>query len=847
MMGEFDGLYDIDAELNHFNRYYPNLGSNYYSVNKLNKDVSCTKSDLTVYHLNVRSLWANFDIVLNEIDSMNIKFDLLCFTESWVNDNTKDLIAIDNYKSYHSLRADGRRGGGISVFLNDRLKSKLFVDATFNTEIIESLFLEVEISNSRKMLIGVIYRPPNAVHRLFSEKLSEILSLFQFSSYINIAITGDFNYDMFKLNSDTHVQDFTNLMSSYSLLPLISNVTHVTFNSSSLLDNFFLSQPDNCVSGTIVADVSDHFPIFLILKNAKCELLTHNVAPTVAYRVINDHTLNLLGARLYEHDFSAMFNDNDMNIVMENFLASLNDIYNDCCPIKKRTVSYKDTLKPCISNEVKLSMKKRNLMYLQYKNKKNRHESYKRYRNCVTLLIRTSRKNYYSSKYNSYKGNVKATWDLINAVLKPMSNRMNSSIRELLINGNKVSDLKEIVNLASEFFSRVGMNIGNCLPSSATHYRSFLNASLPESFFFDWIREDEVHKSINSLKNKNCPVNCVPVRVYKFVSNIISPILCKIFNKCVTLGIFPDVLKIARVVPIYKGGDELQLTNYRPISVLPTLSKVFEKIVHSKLVNYLNLNRVIFDGQYGFRSNRSTADAFVDLSSYIYTELDKGHYVFSLFLDFRKAFDVVDHELLLGRMEHYGVRGICSQFLRSYLANRKHYISIDGISSSLCSVTHGVPQGSVLGPLLFKIFVNDIAYCTDVFKFILFADDSTVLYSFPRQCSATVPEYINGKLNILYDWILANKLAINIDKSKYIIFSFINELKIGPIKLADSCIQQVNSVKFLGVHIDNNLTFNCHIDYIIAKLSKTTGVLFKLNTLLPYFVLQKFVLQDIIT
>ena len=166
-------------------------------------------------------------------------------------------------------------------------------------------------------------------------------------------------------------------------------------------------------------------------------------------------------------------------------------------------------------------------MYLQYKNNKISHESYKKYRNYVTLLIRTSRKNYYSSKFNSYKGNVKATWDFINEVLKPMSNRMNSSIRELLINGNKVCDLKEIVNLASEFFSRVGMNIGNSLPSSATHYRSFLQASLPESFFFYWISEDEVHKSINSLKNKNCPVNCIPVRFYKFVSNIISPILSK--------------------------------------------------------------------------------------------------------------------------------------------------------------------------------------------------------------------------------------------------------------------------------------------------------------------------------
>ena len=314
---------------------------------------------------------------------------------------------------------------------------------------------------------------------------------------------------------------------------------------------------------------------------------------------------------------------------------------------------------------------------------------------------------------------------------------------------------------------------------------------------------------------------------------LINPILTKIVNKSWTSGKFPRSLKIAKVIPIYKAEDKQIVSNYRPISILPVLSKIFEKIVFKQMLNYLEKFSLLNNNQYGFRPSRSTTQAVLDNLQYIYKNLDSNHTVLSIFLDFSKAFDCIDHKILLSKLNLYGFRGIANQWFTSYLQNRKQFVSVNGAESNLTSITHGVPQGSILGPILFLLFINDFPDSSIFFKFTLFADDSNLLCKFKNVNTISIYNDVCQNLNSVYDWLSENKIKVNVDKCKYIIFSYGRKTDLPPLKFGSGTILQTSNYKFLGITLDQNLNFREHVNTIKSKLSKSVGVLFKLNKFLP--------------
>ena len=392
----------------------------------------------------------------------------------------------------------------------------------------------------------------------------------------------------------------------------------------------------------------------------------------------------------------------------------------------------------------------------------------------------------------------------------------------------------------NDYFCSVGRRIADSvIVDNSCDFMTYLNGDYPNSFLFLPVAGPDIHKIILSLKNKPGSIHTYSVRIIKYLSVILSPVVAELINKSLLAGVFPDFLKLARVVPIFKAGDPSDPSNYRPISILPLLSKIYEKIVHGQLYQYLEDRSVFYEKQFGFRQGKSTTQSVLDQLQYTYDNLDRDEYVISIFLDFKKAFDSVDHAVLLSKLHFYGVRGVTHAWFKSYLSNRQQYVNVNGVDSSVSTLTHGVPQGSVLGSLLFLIFINDLPNSSSYFRFNLFADDSTLSCTFNKSNICNTSTIINHNLLRLNHWLRSNKIMINATKTKYIIFSYDSTVTLpSTIRLNDGILEQINCTKFLGVYLDQHLRFSHHINNISIKMSKSIGILYKLKYYLPYCVLR---------
>ena len=320
----------------------------------------------------------------------------------------------------------------------------------------------------------------------------------------------------------------------------------------------------------------------------------------------------------------------------------------------------------------------------------------------------------------------------------------------------------------------------------------------------------------------------------KSVKHLIAYPLVHIFNLSMSTGIFPDQLKLAKVVPVYKSGDSDSCNNYRPISVLPVFSKVFERIIHKRLYNFFTRYGLLHSSQYGFRNKFSSYMAVLEAYNKIVSLLDTGEHTAGIFLDLSKAFDTISHDILLSKLHHYGVRGNALEWFRNCLTNRKQFVTCNNCKSDVGTTQCGVPQGSVLGPLLFIIFINDIAFSSNSMSFFIYADDTNVIMSHHDLDQLIIS--IDNELSNLSLWFKANKLSLNVSKSIYMFFKNRHSNRIYDnthIFIDGTELTKVSHTKFLGVLIDESLTWEKHNSYVTNIVSKYSGILFCLKQLLP--------------
>ena len=358
-------------------------------------------------------------------------------------------------------------------------------------------------------------------------------------------------------------------------------------------------------------------------------------------------------------------------------------------------------------------------------------------------------------------------WKVFGSIL---NNKKSKPINKIKINNKELTDQNVITDEFNKYFSTIGAKLAKNFNSINTIHKSYLMNKVENSFFLHSTTEWEITKEINNMDFKKSPgYDEISVKFLQVAKNLITKPLMLIFNKAIATGQYPDALKIAKVIPLFKKGENTLISNYRPISLLSLLNKIFEKLLYRRLYKFLVKHNVLYKYQFGFRRGYSTTMALIEVINNIKSAIDNNKFVCGIFLDLTKAFDTVDHQILLDKLDHYGVRGQTNDLFKSYLSNRKQFVKIGNSKSSHLPISCGVPQGSVLDPLLFLIYVNDIANHSPLGNIRLFADDTNIFVE--HENLELVYENAKIVLEYMYQWFKDNKLTVNSKKSSFTIFT----------------------------------------------------------------------------
>ena len=825
------------------------VNSKYYNVKNFNSVKIDISSSFGLFHVNIASLNKHFDDLHELLSRLKYDFDIIGISEHKIGKDSlpSNNISLPGYDEF-IFEPTSTTHGGTGFYIKNGIDYIVREDLKLNiSSICEAIFVEIILPDRKNLVVGCIYRHPSESIRNFSnDYLEPILNKISREKK-ECALMGDFNVDLLNSSGNTAASEFFNTMSSYFYTPFILQPTRL--RSKTLIDNiFFNSLEYSSFSGNLLVELSDHLIQFIILEGFSKEI---SLPKTNIFK----RDMSKFSDREFEEtvinglnwEEICMLRFNDSNVAFSSFSNTVNFHLDEMSPFKQVTLKeYRLMLKPWITTEILNKCKERDKLLKEITKEKDQtkikslREEYNKMRNQITNEKRKNKKAHEIAQFEKNKSKSSKVWQNIRKLVNVKS--VKSSSIKLLIDEKIVSDQTQNANTFNTHFSRLGAKVQQKIPIERGSYKDYLYKKNKNGkyyvnneghvFFLSPTDPKEVSDMIDNLDDKKSPgPKGIPIFLLKRFKDFFSFWLSKLINLSFETGVFPDVLKFAKITPLHKKESKLDFHNYRPISLLSVYSKIFEKIIYSRVYNYLVKFNLIYSKQFGFRRNHSCNHAIISLTEHVKKLLDDGEIVCGVFVDLEKAFDTVHHEILCDKLNAYGLRGKINDLFKSYLDNRKQYVSLNGFDSEMEDITCGVPQGSTLGPLLFLIYINDFRLCLTKTSSGHFADDTFIMYNSKKLKS--IETVINHELKQVNKWLRLNKLSLNASKTELIFFypTSMKSLNFDQtyINFNGIRLKPVDFVKYLGMYIDKHLNWNHHIHELSKKLSQSNGILSKLR------------------
>lgn len=710
--------------------------------------------NLSMICQNIRSIRKNFDFLLSHLNCFKHDPDIIFLTEIWINSNESNFFKIDNY-NFFAATNDDRRSSGVGCFLKSNLRSNF---ESFLLKTCDVLKLNCCIE-SRTFTFLCIYRFHEYRPRDFIDEFSTFLKKINTS---NLIVTGDVNIDILDNDSDKNL--YIGMMASHGFQSIINEPTRTS--SGSCVDHIFVRLENvlvnNCMISVCDFNVTDHSMVGLIVNNLGTKI-SQKVPKGFKTRVDYEKLKIIL---LYEF-WDDVYCEQDINKAYDLFINKLNTHISNCSVQIKMKKSEK-FIKPWMSRSLLSKIKHKNKLNIRRRNNPSNFELNIKYLQCVKKTkkqISITKNNFYNKKLVECKGILKKEWAVVNEILNKSSKHKINSIKH---NGEIIARDEDIANIFNDYFSTITNELTANFPISCSCEAQYEKNQV-RSFVFEEISSFEIFTQIKKLKNKHSfSLDEISNIVLKNINTYVVDVLAFLFNRSIVKGVFPNSLKLAKIIPLFKKGDASIASNYRPISLLPVVSKLFEKLMKKRMLKFMNKNQFFSDGQFGFREGRSTEVALLVFCENILKGLDNEKFTASLFVDLTKAFDLVSHEILLKKLSLIGFRGFILDWFKSYLYDRTQIVCVNDAKSNKSKVNIGVPQGSVLGPILFLVYINSLLEKNFKGKVTAFADDIGLVYN--SKSVLDIQADIEYDLAILRNWFACHQMVIS-NKTKVMFFS----------------------------------------------------------------------------